>query len=258
MKFEDFISNPGFDPVNQRILNSLNYEDLKKCCQVSKEIEHYIKTYCHKWKLLEKLQALKTVQKERGQAHKYAEFKFEIDIENPDHRINDDWFWDVTDTRSILQLFGGNTVFGYLEEHGDLDQLALFIDFIQAYLDDKRTCDWIDPIHFAVKNKRTDFMNLMVPTPMNFTNGAEHFGGVSYLHMAVHNDDIEMLKLLMKYSKEKNVDLEIQVSWGPGFPCETILEVAARLGRHNMVQLIDDVFNGKIALKDLKPEIKKF
>ena len=90
MKFEDFISNPGFDPVNQRILNSLSYEDLKKCCQASKEIERYIKTYCQKWKLLEKLQALKSVQKERGQAYKYAEFKFEIEIENPDHIINDD------------------------------------------------------------------------------------------------------------------------------------------------------------------------
>ena len=152
MNFVDLITNPGLYTINSKILNALSYKDLKNCCQVSKQIDHYIKTYCEKWKLLEELQTKKYVKKKGGES-----------TEDPD---GEKLFCNY-DTRTIIPLFT-KEVFEYFEEHANIEQLSLFLDFIQAFLDDQETQFNIHPVQFAAERKHTDFVNLLVPTPLNY------------------------------------------------------------------------------------------
>ena len=152
MNFVDLITNPGLHTINSKILNTLSYRDLKNCRQVSKKIAHYIKNYCEKWRLLEEIQAKKYVKKEEG------EWTEDLDI----------WVPIVFPLeRTIIQLFTPE-VFEYFEEHGNIKQLAVFLDFIQAFLDDKETHFNSHPVQFAAERKRTDFVNLLVPTPLDY------------------------------------------------------------------------------------------
>ena len=260
MEFVDLITNPGLDPINSKILDSLNYEELKHCCQTSKAIEHYIKTYCEKWKLLEKLQERKYVMKSRIRWIYSAE---ELNENFPEMDQEEDVV--DRDETPIINLFGkfGSETFEYFEKNGNNEQLALFLDFIQAYLDDENTPFWIYPIDFAVKNKRTDFVNLMVPAPMLFTDLTmmEVFAdyGTGRMHQAVANNDIEMVKLLMKYSQEKEVHLNsYSRHWNQMNIDENPFEMATRLEHYKIAQLIQDVSEGKIDKKDLKPVIRRF
>ena len=123
--------------------------------------------------------------------------------------------------------------------------LRLFLDFIRAYLDDPETSSNCYPIYFAVKNSRRDFVNLMVPTPKTFEGEAYSSTSFSLLKTAVQNGDIEMVKLLLKYSEEKEVDICPDCSYlntaNPDnltWVNETLLEVATRLGHQEIVNLL--------------------
>ena len=243
MEFVDLITNPGYDPINSKILDYLNYKELKNCCKTSKAIENYIKTHCEKWKLLEKLQERKYVIKSRGESMPTEDFV--------------EFYWNL---EPIIKLFGSKT-FKYFEKNGNKEQLTLFLEFIQAYLDDEKTHHWTSPIQFAVQEKRIDFVNLMIPVPLPLEDLElkNSIGGIWLMPKAIRNDDIEMVKLLLKYSEEKDVNLYVyRFNVETGRDENIILGLAARLGHHKIAQLIQDVFEGKIDKKDLQPVIRSF
>ena len=258
MEFVDLITNTGFDPINRNILDSLNYEELKQFCQTSKEIEDYIKENSLKWKLLEKLDERKCVIKHRGESMPSdicEEVLWgDLEVDQPD-----EYFWATTDETPIIKLFGRET-FEYFEKEGNTAQLTLFLDFIKAYLDNQRTHHWTSPLQFAVQKNRIDFVNLMIaaPLPLEDLDLNGHIGGIWLMPMAVRNDDIEMVKLLLKFSEEKDVNLDVSSYNLETGVSENILGLATRLGHFKIAQLIQDVFEGKIDKKDLQPVIRKF
>ena len=259
MEFVDLITNPGYDPINSKILDYLNYKELKNCCKTSKAIENYIKTHCEKWKLLEKLQERKYVIKSRGESMP-SEEHVEVYWGDLETDQAEDDFWFSTDQTPIIKLFGSKT-FKYFEKNGNKEQLTLFLEFIQAYLDDEKTHHWTSPIQFAVQEKRIDFVNLMIPVPLPLEDLElkNSIGGIWLMPKAIRNDDIEMVKLLLKYSEEKDVNLHVyRFNVETGRDENIILGLAARLGHHKIAQLIQDVFEGKIDKKDLQPVVRRF
>ena len=98
----------------------------------------------------------------------------------------------------------------------------------------------------------------MVPTPDVFMEDFYYeVSNFSLISDALRNNDIEMVKLLMKYSKEKNVSLHIQ-TWTHDFERNlNAPELALELGFVKMAQLFQDVYDGKINVKDLNPVIKR-
>ena len=166
--------------------------------------------------------------------------------------------WLFTQESKIVDLFE-KEAFEYFEEHGTNEELALFLDFIQAYLDDDKTHHWTYPIDFAVQEKRIDFVNLMVPTPINFEECFEDGGpDISLMRTAVLNGDIEMVKLLMKYSKEKCIKVNVSYFDYDRLVSESLQEVAIRLGHHKVAQFLKVVNEGCIDVTDLKPRIRNF
>ena len=258
MDFVELMTNPGLDPINLKILDSLSYEELKQCCKASKEIEHYIKTYCEKWKLLEELDEMKCVIKSRGEfmpSDICVEVLWnDLEVDEPEKD-----FWAPTEQTPMIKLFGRET-FEYFENSGNTVQLALFLDFIKAYLDNQRTHHWTSPLQFAVQKNRIDFVNLMIaaPLPLEDLDLNGHIGGIWLMPMAVRNDDIEMVKLLLKFSEEKDVNLDVSSYNLETGVSENILGLATRLGHFKIAKLIQDVFEGKIEKKDLQPVIRKF
>ena len=249
MEFVDIITNTGLDPINRNILDSLNYEELKQLCQTSKEIEDYIKKNSLKWKLLEKLQERKHVIKSLG-------------YPSDNGMDQEGYFWVIEHETPIINLFGREN-FEYFEKHGNNEQLALFLDFTQAYLDEEETLYLEeDTLQWAVMHKRTDFVNLMIPTPLLFDMPEEYepYERNPYhqwlMPLAISTGNIEMVKLLLKYSEEKRVNLE---PWNCEMgEKEDIVEIATRLGHYKIAQLIQGVLEGKIDKKDLQPVIRRF
>ena len=264
MDLVKLLTNPGLSLVNLKILNSLNYDALKSLCQVSKQIEDYIKKYCEKWKLLEILQSKKTIMKDRGEMipNNWLEIPDQVDMEwgNLAEEQPADEFWGVTQRTSIEVLFERET-FEYYEQNGTNKELALLLEFIQAYSDDEKTHHWTGPIDFAVQEKRIDFVHLMVPVPIDFEPdfgdppGEPRWGpNISLIRDAVYNGDIEMVKILFKYSVEKKVT-PIPIMFGRD---RSLPKLATRKGYHKIAQLIEDIYAGRIDVKDLKPEIEGF
>ena len=256
MEFVDIITNTGFDPINRNILDSLNYQELKHFCQTSKEIDDYIKENSLKWKLLEKLQENKYIMKSRGEFYSAADFV--DDLDEMDQQPEED-FWGIMNETPIIHLFG-STTFEYFENNGNTAQLTLFLDFIKAYLDDEHTHHWISPIQFAVLAKRIDFVNLMISAPLPLEDLYLYemgIGGIELMPFAIRNNDIEMVKLLLKFSEEKDVNLDVTCYNREGVS-EDILGLATSLGHFKIAQLIQGVLEGKIDRKDLHPVIRRF
>ena len=201
--------------------------------------------------LLEKLEDRKSATKRKGsiifaRAHQA--------VEN---------YWDSWDPQTaedearmykkatMVELLGEN-VFDYFEERANNQQLALFLDFIQAYLDAddfqrESGNDFVSGvdlvtnplIEFAIVKKRIDFVNLMIPTPLHFDDFYEDpfiWTQATSFRNAVKIGDIEMVKLLMKYSREKHVNINAR-----RFTNESTLELATRLGHYHIAQLLQDV-----------------
>ena len=277
MNFIDLMTNPGLYTVNLKILNSLNLDSLKNLCRAAKELEDYIKEHCQKWTLLLQIRKSATTTRKRGP------FFLSSGDSHP-QQLDDFWdsnFWDqqnitveeeMYEKATMVELLGKN-VFEYFEEHGTNEELALFLEFIQAYLQsdygDMLYHDLTNPfIDFAIVEKRIDFVNLMIPTPLYFDNYYEGEGGknnffeihknrATSLENAVTSGDIEMVKLLLRYSSEKHVNLDINHYNTSTRLFEKLPILATRLGYHNIAQLLVDVYDGKIDVKDLKPVIKK-
>ena len=133
VKLTDFITNPGFHPINERIFNHLNYSDLKNCCQVSNEIRIYIEKNSSKWKLFEKLQILKNSKRPN---------------------------W----TETILEMLG-NSIFEHLESSAPLEELKIAVEFFEAWLTEKELHDDTVPVQFAIKYcviEFVDFVNTII------------------------------------------------------------------------------------------------
>ena len=140
-QFLDIVSNPGLYPINFRIFESMNYEDLKKCCQVSSELENYIKTNCLKWKLFEILDTMKSVKKSLGDWMFFEpqDFGFGPGDNLPeDLPLGEQFVQNEEDQQTILYSFGQST-FDYFETYGTIEELKLFLEFIDAWLKDEET-----------------------------------------------------------------------------------------------------------------------
>ena len=128
-KLTDFISNPGFHPINERIFNSLNYKDLKNCCEVSNGIKVNIETNCRKWKLLNRIQSLKSCRRS-----------------------------DCNET--VLQSFG-ITTFEYFETSGSVEELKILLELIEAWLNEKEFHKDALPKQFAIKYCVIEFVDFI-------------------------------------------------------------------------------------------------
>ena len=217
--------------------------------------------------LLQDLHTKKSVVKRRGgtvyvddlpKPQQIANQWGDLEEEEPDEAF---FGTDDDSSKTIEELFGSE-VFAYFEQHGSAEQLQLFLNFIQAYLDDEETSYNCYPIYFAVKNRCRDFVNLMVPTPKIFEGEAASFTSLSLMKTAVQNGDIEMVKLLMKYSEEKKVNIRPDCSHldtanpdNLAWVNENLLDVATRLGHQEIVDLLNDVYGERIDIADLNPEI---
>ena len=223
MSFTELISNLGLYQINEQILNDLNYQELKNCCETHSTLNFYIKNHNLKWQLLEHLQELKSETKKPWKNMEMVSEK----------------------------------VFKYYEDKGTTEELSLLIDSIQSYIGDNATWEVTSPLVFAVCHKKIDFVKLLIPVLEVFESAnVRKYSNFSLLHSAVCTNDIEMVKLLMKYSQEKNLDIYHKTRYNIDddldyWEKETILELALRLRFYKIAQLIQNVYEGKIQLEDL-------
>ena len=220
MNLTDLISNPGFHHINEQIINDLNYQELISCCQASSTLDLYIRNHNFKWQLLQNLQELKLKTKN-------------------------------------LHGFVPDKLFTYYETNGTINDLSLLIDFLTKYSQDKASWDFTSPLVFAVCHKKIEFVKLLIPILPDFeSSNVRKYSNFSLLHSAICTNDIQMVKLLLKYSKEKNLDIYHKTRYNIDDDLdfnekETILELAIRLRFHEIAQLIEDVYTGKIEMQNL-------
>ena len=113
---------------------------------------------------------------------------------------------------------------------------------------------------FIIEKNRPDFMNLLMPLKNGpCWNEVVKMCNFSVLHMAVACNAIEIVKVLLKHHEETKLDIYINQSLSilEGGGEENILEMAKRLKRLELTKIIQDVYEGKIKAKDLKPNLKK-
>ena len=223
MSFTELISNLGLYQINEQILNDLNYQELKNCCETHSTLNFYIKNHNLKWQLLEHLQKLKSETKKPWKNMEMVSEK----------------------------------VFKYYEDKGTTEELSILIDSIQSYIGDNATWEVTSPLVFAVCHKKIDFVKLLIPVLEVFESAnVRKYSNFSLLHSAVCTNDIEMVKLLMKYSQEKNLDIYHKTRYNIDddldfWEKETILALALRVRFHEIAQLIQNVYDGKVQLEDL-------
>ena len=233
MSFTELISNLCFQHISEQILNELNYQDLKNCCETSSTLNFYIKNHNLKWQLFENLQELRQ---------------------------------ETIKPWKNMEMVPEN-LFKYYEEKGTIEELSLLIDFIQIYIEDNASWEVTSPfatfVTFAVCHiKRIDFVMLLIPVLEVFESAnVRKYSNFSLLHSAVCTNHIEMVKLLMKHSQEKNLDIYHKTRYNIDddlefWEKETILELATRLRFvkpefDQIAQLIQNVYDGKIRLEDL-------
>ena len=146
------------------------------------------------------------------------------------------------------------------QKDGSVQDLKTLLEFMVEFYKQKEIFEVPNFLeNFMIDKNRPDYLNLLMRFNNNWSELIE-LCGFSILHYAVEQNKIELVKLLLKYSEEQELDIYQEM---PNYRIiefhehENILELAKRLQHSELTELIQNVYDGKIKVKDLKPNITK-
>ena len=185
VRMDELVCNPGLEHLAEEIFSYLEPNDLMNCCLVSKSW----KEICEKpmWRL--RLEYFTNKKLLKGDPK---------------------WKWSGEPIPLVEMYPEYQAVCNYVKHQESLENLRIFAFFLQEFyslqLSEKREAG-LSPIHYAANEGRVDIFEILVKTSVDFNS--IYGDKFTALDLACIGKHVELVKLIFKYRKEKNINFDL-------------------------------------------------
>ena len=221
---EDLALNPGLSLLLKQILSNLNAKEISFCRLVSKTLRIFIDGD-KKWWILQL------------------------------NQIRNKTLYDALNTSILYRLFPSipalveirfpewKVVNEHFAQNEAIDRLKSYISYMRNYVKDFKRGDIMipmNPLFYATTHGHDEFIELLIDTPIDFNDCKYGWDGRTVIHHACITNQLEILKLLVRYADKKHLSFEARHKYG-----ETPFHHALRYSSLNCFKVIHDHLRSK-------------